>query len=186
MRSIRKKYHQDYLDHLISVENSKKAGIIIKRKKKSNDGISIYDKYKDDYKCENDCKDILKGDILVVRFFKMLFNIKHYDWYDYQIMLLPYFLEASIRSFYKEEWDINANYIKNQYNFKKLNNIVLSCAPRRDGKTTVVSAWFAIMALLMKGIIINVFIINERYKLTILHIKKGIILIFLLLMKVLY
>lgn len=64
-------------------------------------------------------------------------------------MLLPHFLESSLKMIYEKEWDVNSPKIKKQYNVKKISKIICSCAARRDGKTTIVSAWICLLALFL-------------------------------------
>jgi len=152
MNDIFENYYKNHLSHLESVIESINKGKIVKRVIiQNNNPINLYDKYDPNYKSSNNI--ILKGDITVTKFLKLLYNVKGYDWFDYQLMLIPHLLIATLKTFYKDEWDNYSVRIKKQYEINKVIKMVLSCAARRDGKTTMIAAWFALLLLLMKGTI---------------------------------
>ena len=66
-------------------------------------------------------------------------------------MLIPSLFNSTLKLIYKSEWDNNAHIIKKSYELDNIERIIASCAARRDGKTAMVSALFAILAIILMG-----------------------------------
>lgn len=142
-------HYSNQLEHMKSILFSANNKIQKRKVVEPKESIVVYDNYVNNNK--NSSSKMLNGDITVVKFLKLLYNVRNFDWFDYQLMLIPNFLNATLLTFYSKEWDNNSHVILKKYELDKIIKIVLSCAPRRDGKTTMVAAWFAILLLLMPG-----------------------------------
>ncbi len=157
MNYIIEKYYDSYIKHMNFV-NENKNNINIKSvdysKPDCNKNIpeeyhdvDLYYRYSEKYKNSEERVQILQGDLKVIEFSNLLFNIDGYEWYDYQDILCDYFLELSIRGLYYYEWDIHSDLIKNKYELKNTRRMFASTAARREGKTAFVCAWFACLCL---------------------------------------
>lgn len=120
MNKIIQSFYENQLTHLKSVRNSINNGKLMRREiVKDNNPINLYDKYGENYQ-KNNMKP-LEGDKTVVKFLKFLYNVKGFDWFDYQLMLIPHLLNATLKTIYKSEWDNNSGRIKEQFELEKVN-----------------------------------------------------------------
>jgi len=92
--------------------------------------------------------DIFKeGDEAILKFLKIVSNIKGFELYEYQVHLLNVITDMALPVFFYDIWLTYQSQIKKRYRVEKSYSIVASLSSRREGKTTFIMMMALCMAL---------------------------------------